>query len=67
MAFDGTAIPVASIKVIKGMNDAILDIHANYKETSHSFLMVLAGKDKMVDNARNREWYSKVATPSDRK
>ena len=29
--------------------------------------MILAGKDKLVDNASAREFYSKTATPSDRK
>lgn len=29
--------------------------------------MILAGKDKLVDNAAARQFYSKCATPSDKK
>ena len=64
---DGTAVPFASANVIQGMNNAIMDIKANYKATNFSFLMILAGKDKLVDNTAAREFYSKTATPSDKK
>jgi len=50
MFIDGTAVPYASIGVVNGMTDSVLDIKSNYKATSNSFLMLLAGKDKLVDN-----------------
>jgi hypothetical protein len=60
-------VPIASAKVFKSMNDAILDIRSNYKTTSHSFLMILGGKDRIVDNQASREFYNKTGTPADRK
>lgn len=67
MTVDGTSVPFASAAVVKGMADAINDIKSNHKATSHSFLMILAGKDKLVDNTQAREFYSKTATPADKK
>ena len=67
MFIDGQAVPFASANAIKSMDDAIMDIKHNYKATSNSFLMILAGKDKLVDNHGGREFYSKTGTPSDRK
>jgi hypothetical protein len=50
MKLDGLAVPFASVAVINSMGASILDIKSNYKATSNSFLMILAGKDKLVDN-----------------
>jgi hypothetical protein len=67
IVLDATAIPTITLRVCKGWRDAILDIADNYKSMSHSFLMILAGKDKLVDNTSGRQFFSKVSTPSDRK
>ena len=67
MVIDGQAVPFVSANLCKSMDDAIMDIKHNYKATSHSFLMILAGKDKLVDNQAGRDFYSKTGTPSDRK
>jgi hypothetical protein len=50
MFMDGTVVPFASVAVVNGMANSIMDIKSNYKATSNSFLMILAGKDKLVDN-----------------
>ena len=67
MVIDGTAVPFGSSNVFKSMGDCQLDVRSNYKATNHSFLMMIAGKDKLVDNHYCREFYSKSATPSDKK
>ena len=67
MVIDGQAVPFLTANQCKSMDEAIIDIRNNYKATSHSFLMILAGKDKLVDNQAGRDFYSKTATPSDKK
>jgi len=67
LALDGCANPFASPGVILGMENAMTDIRNNPKAHDLPFCMLLAGKDKLVDNAASRQFYSKCGTPSDRK
>lgn len=64
---DGRTNTLNSAAINRSFVHAIDDIRANHKATSHSFLLLLAGKDYIVDNKGAMDFYKNCSTPADKK
>ena len=49
------------------MDFSLMDVEDNAKSFKHPYLLLLADKDKIIDNAGAQEWHKKTSTPSDKK
>lgn len=47
------------------MDHSIMDVQDHAKSFKHPYLLLLADKDKIVDNAGAQEFYKKTKTPND--
>ncbi len=56
--FDGTAIPLVSSDIIQGFDDSIKDIAENRHKHTLPVLVMMGGKDKIIDNAGGLEFHS---------
>lgn len=64
---DGRGMYLNSAKIVRSFMQAVDDIRANQKSMKHSFLLLLAGKDIIVDNKGATEFYKNCSTPADKK
>lgn len=64
---DGTQAPFVNARMVTSMGDSIRDIKDNAHKHEVPVLIMLAGKDKIVDNQGARDFYAKIKTPADKK
>ena len=57
---DGTNVTYVAPKTCESMASSISDIHAYSSRHTLSTLLLVAGKDKIVDNKGARDFYSNI-------
>ena len=67
MRVDATCAPFITAGCGASMVEGILDVHSSYKAHTLPLLVMTAQKEKIVSNTGANRFYTKCATPKDRK
>ena len=67
MRVDATCAPFITAGCAASMVEGVLDVHSSYNAHTLPLLVLTAQKEKIVSNVGANRFYSKCATPKDRK
>lgn len=67
MNIDGTVAPIVSGGIVYSMLTSVKDVQDNTKTMKLPYLLLLAGKDKIIDNVAARAWDRNTSTPASKK